>query len=187
IGIPGLIVAAPSDALTAKGLLKSAIRSNNPVLFFEHKLLYAMTSEIPNDDFTVPLGKARVARSGSDVTIVTWLLGVSIALEAAALLSQKGIEAEIIDLCTLYPIDFDTVIESVSRTGSLVTLEEGNTMGGIGSEIIASAALMGPGIFKTAPVRLGAPECPVPYAKGLEEMMLVQPEMVVSAVEKQLG
>jgi 2-oxoisovalerate dehydrogenase E1 component len=181
-GIPGLIVAAPCDAYTAKGMLKAAIRSSNPVLFFEHKLLYAHSGPVPDGDYTLPLGKARVARNGSDVTIATHLLGVSASLDAAELLAAKGIDAEVIDLATLYPLDTGTLLESVKKTGRLVTVEEGIVSFGIGAEVVARVTAAGFGLLKTAPLRIGAPECPIPYAKNLENEMLISPERIAEKI-----
>ncbi len=183
-GIPGLMVVAPSDAFTAKGLLAAAIRSENPVLFFEHKLLYAESGPALERAYTLPMGKARVVRSGQDVTIVTYLLGVGIAKAAAELLSARGIQAEIIDLVTLYPLDNRTILSSVARTGRLVTLEEGHFSYGIGSEIISRTALAGFSLLKAAPIKIAAPECPIPYAKNLENAMLPTAETVAAAIEK---
>ncbi len=181
-GIPGLIVAAPCDAYTAKGLLKSAIRSSNPVLFFEHKLLYAHSGPVPDGDYTLPLGKARVARTGSGVTIVTHLLGVSASLDAAELLAAKGIDAEVIDLVTLYPMDTETILASVRKTGRLATVKEGGVSFGIGAEVVARVASAGYGLLKAAPLRIGAPECPIPYAKNLENEMLIRPERIAEKI-----
>jgi len=186
-GIPGLIVVAPSDAYTAKGLLKSAIRSNNPVLFFEHKLLYATVGKIPDRDYTLPLGKARVVRDGDDVTIVTHLLGVSIALDAARLLERTGIRAEVIDLLTLYPMDTETILRSIAKTRHLVTIEEGLGTGGIGSEVIARAAIAGLNLLKAPPVRIAAPECPIPYARNIENAMLPKPEDIAARIQRMLA
>jgi 2-oxoisovalerate dehydrogenase E1 component len=186
-GIPGLIVIAPSDAFTAMGLLKSAIRSNNPVLFFEHKLLYADAGMVPETEFTLPIGKARVIRKGADVTIVTYLLGVSIGVEAAKILSLSGIEAEIIDLATLYPMDTQTVLDSVAKTGYLATIEEGTFSGSVGSEIIARTALAGFNLLKGPPLKIAAPENPIPYSKNLENAMLPTAEMVARKIKSVLG
>ncbi|MBI9083554.1 MAG: hypothetical protein JEZ11_08145 [Desulfobacterales bacterium] len=187
VGIPGLMVVAPSDPYTAKGLLKAAIRSNNPVLFFEHKLLYAESGPVPEDDYTLPLGKARVLRRGADVTIVSHLLGVGIAMDAADILASAGIEAEVIDLATLYPLDTATILDSVARTGHLVTVEEGVATVGIGAEVIARVATAGFGLLQAAPVRITAPECPIAYAKSLETAMMPSPEQVADAVEKMMA
>ena len=186
-GIPGLIVVAPSDAYTAKGLLKSAIRSNNPILFFEHKLLYANSGAIPEGPYTLPLGKARVVRAGEDVTLVSHLLGVGAALDAAETVDTAGVRAEVIDLATLYPIDMETVLESVKKTGRLVTVEEGPATGGLGAEVIARVATAGFGLLKSAPVRIAAPECPVPYAKDLENALLPHPQRIVERVLRLVG
>ena len=186
-GVPGLIVVAPSDAYTAKGLLKSAIRSNNPVLFFEHKLLYPNPGKVPEGDYVLPIGKARVVKEGKDVTIVSHLLGVSISLDAARILEATGIDAEVVDLCTLYPMDTETVLESVAKTGRLVTLEEGTGTGGIGAEVIARVAIAGNGLLRTPPLRIGAPECPVPYAKDLENAMLPDPQDVAERIASAMG
>ncbi|MBN2283777.1 MAG: hypothetical protein JXO48_07795 [Deltaproteobacteria bacterium] len=185
-GVPGLMVVAPSDAYTAKGLLKSAIRINNPVIFFEHKLMYAETCRIPDREYTLPLGKALIRRSGDDVTIVTHLLGVGVSLEAAELLEREGIAVEVIDLCTLYPLDGETILRSVKKTGRLVTVEEGPCTGGIGAEVLARVASAGFGVLRTAPVRIAAPECPIPYAKVLETAMLPSPDKIAAAVRKML-
>lgn len=185
-GIPGLIVVAPSDPYTAKGLLKSAIRSDNPVLFFEHKLLYANTGPVPAGDYTLPLGKARVVRKGSDLTVVTHLLGVSAALDAAEILSGQGIDVEVIDLVTLYPMDSATILASVAKTRGLVTLEEGTATGGIGAEVISRVCLAGFSLLKRSPLRLAAPECPVPYAKNLENAMMLDPKVIAGQISEWL-
>jgi len=185
-GVPGLMVVAPSDAYTAKGLLKSAIRVNNPVLFFEHKLIYAETGKIPAGEYTLPLGKALVRRQGEDVTIVTHLLGVGVALEAAELLEKEGISVEVVDLCTLYPMDSETLLQSIKKTGRLGTVEEGSCTGGIGAEVISRAVTAGFGVLKTAPVRIAAPECPIPYAKNLETAMLPDPEVIAKVIKERM-
>ncbi len=183
-GIPGLMVVAPSDAYGAKGLLKSAIRSNNPVLFFEHKLMYGNAGKIPDGEYTLPLGKARVVLEGKDVTIVSHSLGVSISLDAAQLLASAGISAEVIDLTTLYPLDTDTILESVKKTGHLVAIEEGTPTGGISSEVIARTMLAGFGLLNAPPLQIAAPESPIPYARNLENAMLPNPEHVAEKIEK---
>lgn len=187
LGIPGLMVIAPSDAYTSMGLLKAAIRSNNPVLFFEHKLLYAEPGKVPQDDYVLPIGKARVIREGKDVTIVTYLLGLGIAREAAELLSNVGIEVEIIDLLTLYPMDTKTILDSVARTGRLVTLEEGHFTGSVGSEVISRVSLAGFALLKAPPLKIAAPECPIAYAKNLENAMLPSAETIAQKIEALFG
>lgn len=186
-GVPGLMLVAPGDAYTAKGLLISAIRADNPVLFLEHKLLYSEAGPVPEEPYILPLGKARVVRTGTDVTLVAHLLSLGICLEAAGLLESAGISVEVIDLATLYPLDTKTILNSVAKTGYLVTVEEGVLTGGIGSEVIARVATAGSDMLKRSPVRIGAPECPIPYARNLENAMLPKPDAVVSAVEKLLG
>ncbi|HDP25669.1 MAG TPA: dehydrogenase [Deltaproteobacteria bacterium] len=186
-GVPGLIVVAPSDPYTAKGLLKSAIRVNNPVIFFEHKLLYAESGRIPAKEYTLPIGKALIRRTGCDVTIVTHLLGVGIALEAAAFLENDGISVEVIDLCTLYPMDNQTILTSVRKTGRIITIEEGPCTGGIGAEVIARVTTAALGLLKTSPVRIAASECPIPYAKTLENALLPNHDQIVQAIRSMMG
>ena len=136
--IPGLKVVAPYTAADAKGLLKSAIRDPNPVIFLENEILYGQSFPVPKlDDFTVPIGKAKIARSGSDVTMVAWSMGMTYALKAADELAKDGISAEVIDLRTLKPMDIDTIVESVKKTGRIVTVEEGWRQSGVGAEIAA--------------------------------------------------
>jgi len=185
-GIPGLIVLAPSDPYTSMGLLKSAIRSNNPVLFFEHKLLYPLSGELPAEEFTLPIGKARIVRKGAHITLVTFLLGVGIAQEAAAVLADRGIEVEIIDLLTLYPLDDRTILESVKKTGHLLTLEEGTSTGSIGSEVISRVCQAGWSLLKRPPAKIASMESPVPYAKNLETLLMPSVEAVVRNIEGML-
>ena len=136
--IPGLRVIAPSNAADAKGLLKAAIRDPNPVIFLENEILYGHSSPVPKlDDFVLPIGKAKIARSGSDITIVAWSMGMSYALKAAEELAKDGIEAEVIDLRTLKPMDTETIVASVQKTGRAVTVEEGWAQSGVGAEIAA--------------------------------------------------
>jgi len=186
-GVPGLIVVAPSDVYSVKGLLKSAIRVNNPVIFFEHKLLYAESGKIPVEEYTLPLGKAVVRKEGEDVTIVTHLLGVGVSIEAANLLKSEGISAEVVDLCTLYPMDNETILNSVKKTGRLVTVEEGPYTGGIGAEVITRCTTAGFNLFKTAPLRIASSECPIPYAKNLENAMLPTPEQIADNILRMIS
>ena len=166
------------------GLLKSAIRSNNPVLFFEHNLMYPLSGELPAEEYTLPIGKARVVRKGAHVTIVTFLLGIGIAQEAASVLAEQGIEVEIIDLLTLYPLDDKTILESVQKTGHLLTLEEGTSTGSIGSEVISRVCQAGWSLLKRPPIKVAAMESPVPYAKNLETLLMPSVESVVRNIEK---
>ena len=181
--VPGLHVVAPYSAADAKGLLKSAIRDPNPVIFLENEILYGRSFDVPEgQDWTVPIGSARVAREGGDVTITAFSIAVEHALAAADELAADGIEAEVIDLRTLRPLDVDTVVASVRKTNRIVSVEEGWPVAGMGAEI---AALMMEHAFDwlDAPVaRVCAADVPLPYAANLERLALPQPEDVVKAV-----
>ncbi|WP_424966922.1 pyruvate dehydrogenase complex E1 component subunit beta [Dinoroseobacter sp. S375] len=181
--IPGLKVAMPYSASDAKGLLKSAIRDPNPVIFLENEILYGRSFEVPMlDDYTVPFGKARVWREGSDVTLVSFGIGMTYALEAADRLAKDGISAEVIDLRTLRPLDTETVIASVQKTNRCVTIEEGFPVASIGNHI--SAVLMQEAFdYLDAPViNLTGKDVPMPYAANLEKLALVTTDEVVAAV-----
>jgi pyruvate dehydrogenase E1 component beta subunit len=181
---PGLKVIAPYSAADAKGLLKAAIRDRNPVVFLENELLYGHSFEVPkHDDFVLPIGRARVVRQGKDVTIVTFSLMVERALEAAAALAEAGIEADVIDLRTIRPLDVATIVESVKKTNRLVSLEEGWPQFGLGAEL--SAAMMEHAFdHLDAPVlRVTGKDVPMPYAANLERLALPQVEDVVSAAK----
>ncbi|MBA3326584.1 MAG: pyruvate dehydrogenase complex E1 component subunit beta [Rhodobacteraceae bacterium] len=180
--IPGLKVCMPYTAADAKGLLKSAIRDPNPVIFLENEILYGRSFEVPElEDFTVPIGKARVARKGDDVTIVSFGIGMSYALAAAEALAKDGIEAEVIDLRSLRPMDTDAVIRSVKKTNRCVTVEEGFPVGAIGNHI--SAVLMMEAFdWLDAPViNCAGKDVPMPYAANLEKFALVTVPEVVAA------
>jgi pyruvate/2-oxoglutarate/acetoin dehydrogenase E1 component len=181
---PGLKVVCPATARDAKGLLKSAIRDNNPVLFFEHKFLYRrIKEELPTDDFTVPIGKAAVRREGRDLTIVSYAAMLHTSLEAAAELSKEGIEAEVIDLRTLKPMDTDTIVESVKKTGRLVTVEEGWKQSGVGAEI-AARVMEDAFDYLDAPVtRVCGKDVPMPYAANLEKLALPSVAELVEATK----
>jgi pyruvate dehydrogenase E1 component beta subunit len=182
--VPGLLVVSPSNAADAKGLLKAAIRNPNPVVFLENEILYGQTGPVPKmDDFIVPIGKARVARSGSDVTIVSFSIGMTYALKAADELAAQGIEAEVIDLRTIRPMDIETVLASVQKTGRCVTVEEGWPQSGVGSEI--SAQIMERAFdYLDAPVkRITGKDVPMPYAANLEKLALPNVAEVVEAVK----
>ncbi len=168
MGVPGLIIAAPSSPRDCRAMLKTAIRSDNPVLFFEHKLLYLAQGEVPHEEELLPFGKAKVVRSGRDITIVSLLYTVDLALEAAETLAKEGVDAEVIDLRCLSPLDTDTVLESVAGTGRLVTVEEGPARGGWGAEIVARTATCAHGLLKAPPVRIGGTDNPLPYNKLME-------------------
>jgi 2-oxoisovalerate dehydrogenase E1 component beta subunit len=182
---PGLKVVYPSTASDAKGLLKSAIRDNNPVLFFEHKFLYRrIKEEVPAGDHTVPIGKAVVRRQGSDLTIVSYAAMAHVAMEAAATLAKEGIEADVIDLRTLLPLDSETILASVKNTNRLLIVHEDTRTGGIAGEI---AAIVCESAFEhlDAPIaRVTALDTPVPYAPTLEERFLPNAEKVVAAARE---
>jgi pyruvate dehydrogenase E1 component subunit beta len=182
--VPGLKVIAPSTAADAKGLLKAAIRDPNPVIFLENELLYGHSSPVPKlDDYVLPIGRARVVRSGTDVTIVAWSMGMNYALKAADELAKENISAEVIDLRTLKPMDSDTIIESVKKTGRLVTVEEGWKQSGVGAEI--AARMMEEAFdYLDAPVaRVTGKDVPMPYAANLEKLALPSVAEVVEAAK----
>jgi len=182
--IPGLKVVAPFSAADYKGLLKAAIRDPNPVIFLENEMLYGHSGEVPKlDDYVIPLGKARIVRSGGHVTIVSWSNGMSYALKAAEELAKEGIEAEVIDLRTLRPMDTDTIIASVKKTGRAVTVEEGWQQSGVGAEI--AARLMEHAFdYLDAPVaRVSGKDVPMPYAANLEKLALPSVAEVVEAAK----
>jgi len=181
--VPGLTVIAPYSAADAKGLLKAAIRSPNPVVFLENEILYGSTGLVPKvDDFVLPIGKARIARKGADVTIVSFSMGMRYATQATEKLVAAGVDVELIDLRTLRPLDIETVIESVKKTGRLVTVEEGWPQGGIGADI--SARVMEQAFdYLDAPVmRVTGKDVPMPYAANLEKLALPNVDEVIAAV-----
>ena len=182
--VPGLTVIAPYTAADAKGLLKAAIRDENTVIFLENEILYGQSFPVPKlDDYVVPIGKAKIARPGKDVTIVAWSIGMTYALKAAEKLAEEGIEAEVIDLRTIRPMDTETIVESVKKTGRIVTVEEGWAQSGVGAEI---AARMMEHAFDwlDAPVmRVSGKDVPMPYAANLEKLALPSVDEVVEAVK----
>jgi pyruvate dehydrogenase E1 component beta subunit len=182
--VPGLKVIAPFSAADYKGLLKAAIRDPNPVIFLENEMLYGHSGEVPKlDDYVIPIGKARIVRSGSHVTIVSWSNGMSYALKAADELAKEGIEAEIIDLRTLRPMDTETIVASVRKTGRAVTVEEGWQQNGVGAEI--AARIMEHAFdYLDAPVaRVSGKDVPMPYAANLEKLALPSVAEVVAAAK----
>ena len=181
--VPGLIIVAPSTPADAKGLLKSSIRDGNPVVFIEHKLLYNTKGDVPEGDYSVPIGKAEIKRDGRDITIVSYSRTLLFALEAAEILSQKGIEAEVIDLRTIEPLDMATILESVKGTGRLLVVHEAHSNCGLGAEIIARLYEQAPDILVMPARRLGAKHVPIPVAEALENAVLPQPADIVHAVE----
>jgi pyruvate dehydrogenase E1 component beta subunit len=182
--VPGLKVVAPFSAADYKGLLKAAIRDPNPVIFLENEMLYGHSGEVPKlDDYVIPIGKARIVRTGGHVTIVSWSNGMSYALKAADELAKEGIEAEVIDLRTLRPMDTDTLVASVKKTGRAVTVEEGWQQNGVGAEI--AARIMEHAFdYLDAPVgRVSGKDVPMPYAANLEKLALPSVAEVVAAAK----
>ena len=182
--IPGLKVITPSTAADAKGLLKAAIRDPNPVIFLENEILYGHSSPVPKlDDFVLPIGKAKIARPGSDVTIISWSMGMTYALKAAEELAGAGIDAEVIDLRTLKPMDSETIVASVQKTGRAVTVEEGWQQSGVGAEI--AARIMEHAFdYLDAPVaRVSGKDVPMPYAANLEKLALPSVAEIVEAAK----
>ena len=183
--VPGLIVIAPYDAADAKGLLKAAIRTEDPVVFLENELVYGRSFDVPAlDDHVLPIGKARVMRAGADVTIVSYSIGVALALDAADKLAGEGIEAEVIDLRTLRPLDTATVLESLKKTNRMVVVEEGWPVCSISSEIIAVAMEQGFDDLDAPVLRVTNEDVPLPYAANLEKLALVDSARVIAAVKK---
>ena len=182
--IPGLKVIAPYSAADAKGLLKSAIRDPNPVIFLENEILYGQSFPVPKlADYLVPIGKAKVVRAGNDVTIVAWSMGMSYALKAAEELAKENISAEVIDLRTLKPMDIDTIVESVKKTGRLVTVEEGWRQSGVGAEIAASVMAQAFDWLDAPVTRVTGKDVPMPYAANLEKLALPSIAEVVQAAK----
>ena len=182
--VPGLKVIAPYTAADAKGLLKAAIRDPSPVIFLENEILYGQSFDVPKlEDFVLPIGKARVAREGRDVTIVSYSRGMAYALDAAKRLAEEKIEAEVIDLRTLRPLDLETVIASVKKTNRLVTVEEGWPVCSIGTEICARVALEAFDHLDAPPTKVTGADVPMPYAANLEKLALPSVEQVIAAAK----
>ena len=182
--VPGLKVIAPYTAADAKGLLKAAIRDPSPVVFLENEILYGQSFEVPDlADFVLPIGKARVARNGQHVTIVSYSRGVAYALDAAKRLAEEGIEAEVIDLRSLRPLDAETVLASVRKTNRLVTVEEGWPVCSIGTEICARVATEAFDHLDAPPLKITGADVPMPYAANLEKLALPSVDQVIAAVK----
>ena len=182
--VPGLKVVMPSTAYDAKGLLIAAIRDDNPVVFLEHKLLYGIEGEVPDEPYTVELGKAKVQREGQDVTIVATAAMVHNALEAAEKLAGDGIAAEVIDPRSLTPLDIDTIVESVKKTHGLLIVHEAVKKGGVGGEIAAQVAEQAFDYLDAPIVRIGAPFTPVPFSPPLEKAFIPDGDAIVKAVRQ---
>ena len=181
--VPGLKVVAPSNPADAKGLLKAAIRDPNPVLVLENEILYGASGPVPKGEWIVPIGKARIARPGQQVTIVSFARGMVYALEAAEKLAGEGIEAEVIDLRTLRPLDLETVIASVKKTNRIVTVEEAWPVCSVGSEICAQVAIAAFDYLDAPPAKVSSADVPMPYAANLERLALPSAEAVVAAAK----
>ena len=182
---PGLKVVAPYSAADAKGLLRAAIRDPNPVVFLENEILYGQSFDCPVDpDFVLPIGQAKIERAGTHVTIVAYSIMVGVALRAAETLAAQGVQAEVINLRTLRPLDIGTVVESVKRTNRLVTVEEGWPYAGIGGEVVMQVIEHAFDWLDAPPVRVTGLDVPLPYAANLEKLALPQPDWVVAAVRK---
>ena len=182
--VPGLKVVAPYDAADAKGLLKAAIRDPNPVIFLEHEMIYGQEFEVPEvEDWVLPIGKARVRRQGTDVTLTAHSRMVGLALAAAEKLAEEGIEAEVVDLRTLRPLDHETVVESVKKTNRLVTVEEGWAPMGVGAEVAARVVEHAFDYLDAPPLRVAQEDVPLPYAANLEALALPSVDKIVQAVK----
>jgi pyruvate/2-oxoglutarate/acetoin dehydrogenase E1 component len=182
--VPGLKVMAPATPHDAKGLLKSAIRDENPVIFLEAQLLYGTKGDVPDGEYLLPIGKADVKRTGGDVTIVAYSKMALLALEAADELSQDGIEADVIDLRTLRPMDTDTILESVRKTGRVVIVEEGWKYCGLGAQIAETIYAKGFDFLDGPIVRVAGEEVPMPYTRPLEDLAIPDRARVMSAVKQ---
>jgi pyruvate dehydrogenase E1 component beta subunit len=198
VGVPGIKVVAPSTAYDAKGLLKAAVRDDNPVMIFEHKLLYGSkgaraetgavdaTSDIPDEDYVVPLGTAALRRAGQDVTILGWLLMVHFAQSAARQLEMEGIDAEVIDVRSLSPFDYETIGRSVGKTGRVLIVEEGPKTGGVAGELAAGIAERFSSSLRAPVMRLASPDVPVPFAPVLENAYRPSTQQIIETARELL-
>jgi pyruvate dehydrogenase E1 component beta subunit len=181
---PGLVVVSPGTPADAKGLLKSAIRSNDPVLFIEHATMYQVRGEVPDGEFTIPIGKSKVQREGKDATVVTYSKGLELSMKAADELAKEGIQIEVVDLRTLRPLDMEPVLESFKKTNRAVIVEEGWKSFGVGSEIAARIYEQAFDYLDAPIVRVAQKEVPLPYNRTLEQAALPQVEDVIAAVKE---
>ena len=184
--IPGLVVVCPSTPHDNLGLLKSSIRCDDPVVYMEHKNLWGFEGEVPDDD-PIPLGVARIARTGRDLTIVSWSSTCHKAMLAAVTLEEEGLEAEVIDLRTLWPWDKSTVLDSVEKTGRLLVAHEAVQVGGFGAEVAATVADRAFSSLRAPIKRIGAPRVPIPYAPPLEDLLRVTPERIAAVARELMG
>ena len=185
--VPGIEIVTPSGATEVKGLLRTAIKSDNPTLVITHAFLYGAEDDVPDDDFEIPFGKADVKREGGDVTVVASSMMVPLALEAAETLAGDGIEAEVIDLRTLVPLDEQAILDSVAKTGHLVIADEGRLRCGVASEIAATVSEKGFGSLKAPPARVARLDAPVPFSQPLEAYISPTAERVVAAAKETVG
>jgi pyruvate/2-oxoglutarate/acetoin dehydrogenase E1 component len=184
--IPGIKVVMPSNAGDAYALMRLAIQDDNPVVYVENRLLYGRKGELPNDDDFLPIGKARTVRQGSDVTVVAWSRMVEVAIEAAGDLTDEGVDVEVVDLRSLVPMDIDTVIDSVSRTGRVVVVHEAVTDFGAGAEVVARIVELAFDSLDAPPARVGAPAVPLPFSPALEKECIPDAGKVAVAVRQTL-
>jgi pyruvate dehydrogenase E1 component beta subunit len=184
IHVPGLKVVYASTPYDAKGLLKASIRDDNPVLFFEHKFLGSITGTVPTEDYTVPIGVADVKREGEDLTIVAWAFMIHKALNAATELEKEGISVEVVDPRTLYPMDKETILQSVKKTGRLIIAEEAPKTGSIGAEISAMVNEEGFDYLDAPIMRVAAPHTPIPYSAALEKLWIPNVEDIINMAKK---
>jgi pyruvate dehydrogenase E1 component beta subunit len=181
---PGLKVVIPSNPADAKGLLKSAIRDENPVLFLEDMMLYFAKAPVPEEDYQIPIGKAEVKKQGKDVTVITWSKMVNVALEAARKLAEEHtIDVEVVDLRTLSPLDEESVLRSVRKTGRLVVLHEANKTGGFGGEIAALVMEKAFDALKAPLCRVAGPDIPVPFSPPLEKFYIPDQDQLIEAIQ----
>lgn len=182
--MPGITVVAPSNPADAKGLLKSAIRSDNPIIFFENKILYKQSGYVPKEEYLVEIGKSKIVKEGSDVTIVSYSIMMQQALEACNILEKEGVSVEVVDLVTLSPIDKDTILNSVKKTKRLVIAHEAVKQCGLGAEISAMVAEEAIEYLDAPILRFGAPFTPVPFAPTLEKEYRVYPQDIVNGIKR---
>lgn len=183
MNIPGVIVVTPSNAADAKGLLKSALRDDNPVIYFENKILYKEKGEVPEGEYLVPIGKANVAREGTDITIISYSIAMKKAFETADILEKQGIHAEVIDLRTLVPYDKEAILQSVKKTHRLAIIHEAVKQGGVGSEIAAFVAENALEYLDAPIMRFGAPFTPVPFSPPLEKAYRLDSEKIAKEIQ----
>jgi pyruvate dehydrogenase E1 component beta subunit len=185
--IPGLVVVTPATPADNKGLLKSAIRCDDPVVYLEHKNLWGLEGDVPEGEHLVEIGKARITRAGRDITVVSWSATVHAAGAAAEALAREGIEAEVVDLRSLWPWDKAAVLASVAKTGRLLVAHEAVRVGGFGAEVAATVAERAHGALKAPVRRLGAPRAPIGYAPNLEDQVRVTPERIAAAAREMVS